>query len=121
MNGILVIFVGALLLFTVACAGDGEESPGPPSTAPVDAVIAHVTGTGLDGQVLEFARPNDCAAIEDQEAAAGKACIRYGDSRVSETFATFVIQLYDTETVWEVSLEARADSWVVTGVEHAGE
>ena len=116
--------------------GNGDESPTAPAGTPTPAageqtpiaspnpiaeiVAAYVAGTGLGGQTFELAQPVNCKAIVeevDKEAAAGKICIHFANSRFGETSGVAEVLVYGTEVAWELTFERQDGAWVVTGAQ----
>jgi hypothetical protein len=87
---------------------------------PAEAVSEYVSTVGLDGETFQVTDPIDCAAVEDVEAAVGRVCIDFAGSQLGDTSAVVRVGVYATDAVWELTLEFRGESWVVTGAEHVG-
>jgi hypothetical protein len=85
-----------------------------------EAVGDYVSTVGLDGQTFQLTDPIYCAEVEDIEAAAGKLCMDLAGSQLGDMSAVIRVDVYGTDAVWELSLEFRGESWVVTGAEYVG-
>lgn len=133
--GLLTLAIPSILM-AAACADDGEEAPTVPADTPtpvgteafptplgssaIDAVVAYVTETGLDGQTLEVTNPINCNAfanVPEEEKPLGQICINFNNSEFSDTSGVIEVWAYGTEATWKLTLELQDFTWVVTGAE----
>ncbi|MFQ5880637.1 MAG: SH3 domain-containing protein [Dehalococcoidia bacterium] len=91
-----------------------------PSNSPLQAVIEYVATTGFDGETFEFTDPVECRQVPEEEIEihVGKFCLLNAD--IGPTGATIVVGAFQSDFIWELTLELQDNTWVVTNVEYVG-